>query len=101
MILTILKIIALYITICGFLTLFVRDLDISKTKLFLITLALTPIGIGFYVYYKRKIQEKHFHHRCPRCKYYFTENISNCPICAKEGVNLKLTKLEIYYGIKS
>ena len=102
MIITILKFLALYLAICGFSTLFFKEIDVSKAKLFFISVILTPIGEALYVLYlRRKSDLKHYHHRCPRCKYYFTESLDSCPICAKEGVDLKLTRFEIYYGVKS
>lgn len=97
-----LQISILYISICTIYILMQRDLNVSKIKLFFIAILLTPLGSALYVMMrKRRMRQNNIHQRCPRCKYYFSHEIGNCPVCEKEGVHERLMKVDVYYGIRA
>ena len=50
------------------------------------------------MFLRKRLAETQYHHSCPRCGYYFTENLSFCPLCEKDGVVISLEKAKIING---
>jgi uncharacterized paraquat-inducible protein A len=97
-----LRISLLYIGICIFYVLVQKNQEVSKLKLFFTAILLTPLGAVVYtMLLKRNIRQNNLHQRCPRCKYYFSHEVGNCPVCEKEGVHERLMKVDVYYGLRA
>jgi len=68
---------------------------LSFLQLFLLSILLTPItGLIILLSTKKRFSYYVYQYKCPRCKYFFTENHTICPHCEKEGykVFLKIEK---------
>lgn len=92
-------IILLYIVVVFLFSRLAEKRDISKRRLFWISLFLTPvIGLAFLLSSQhRKLNmytEQRF--KCERCGYVFSEQHENCPFCEKEGHEVKLKKVNMY-----
>jgi len=66
---------------------------LSFIQLLLLSLFLTPIiGLVFFIKTKKGFSYYVYQYKCPRCKYFFTENNGNCPHCEKDGYKVSLKK---------
>lgn len=60
------------------------------TKIFIISLLLTPfVGAGYLIIKKRHSTKIHFYF-CSECKYIFPVRIRHCPICEENGIKVRL-----------
>ena len=70
-----------------------KKTQLSFFQLVLISIFLTPIiGLIFYLKTKKRFAYHVYQYKCPRCKYFFTENHSICPHCEKDGYKVPLKK---------
>ncbi len=62
----------------------------------LLSILLTPVAGILYYQSKRpvKIFEEN-RYKCPRCKFYFTEQHPECPYCKKDGEEIKLRRVKV------
>ncbi len=85
-----------YVILCYFVANRINKVRLRTIQLFLINLFLTPIGgIIFVQIAKSRLVNSLYHFKCPRCEYYFTEELSTCPLCEKEGIRTNLEKVKI------
>jgi Zn finger protein HypA/HybF involved in hydrogenase expression len=88
----------IYLVLCYIVALRTMNVRLSTIQLLLINILLTPIGGMAFIYFaKNKLENKAYHFKCPKCDYYFTEELSECPLCEKEGVSTKLERVKILF----
>lgn len=87
--------IVLYVVSTIWLAIEGRKRNIGWLRSLLISLLLTPL-IGFPVVYNsmKKISYFEIHHKCSRCGFEFTEYNEYCPLCKKEGHQIKLKQIK-------
>lgn len=66
-------------------------------ELFIISFLSTPVGAILLLTLpkKRSSLDNKYHYKCPRCSYFFTEYMTNCSICKKEGIETRLEKVKV------
>ncbi len=68
-----------------------KNSRLSFVQLFLISFFLSPlVGLLFLLATKKRFSYYVYQYKCPRCKYYFTENYPICPHCKKDGYKVSL-----------
>ncbi len=68
---------------------------IGWLRTLLISLLLTPI-VGFVFVFNsgKRISYFEVHYKCNRCGYEFTEHSDHCPLCKKDGHEIKLEEVQ-------
>ena len=72
-----------------------KNSRLSYVQLFLISFFMSPlVGLIFLHKTKKRFSYYVYQYKCPRCKYYFTENYKNCPQCEKDGYKIELKEVK-------
>ncbi len=94
-------VISVYLIITFVLTVLGIEKQTEGFKIFLISFFLTPIVGMVYLYSRRQKASRIRYYSCHRCDYIYPVKMSDCPICAEEGVKIKLRKYQSPHDISS
>ncbi len=86
--------ILLYIAICILSARRMKNNRFDGLQIFFINLILTPIaGLLLSLFSGDKDYQFVMHYKCPRCSFDYTEELSHCLHCAKDGHKVQLSSM--------
>ncbi len=72
-----------------------KNSRLNSAQLFLISFFLSPlVGLIFMIKTKKRFSYYVYQYKCPRCKYYFTENYKICSHYEKDGYKIELKEVK-------
>lgn len=93
--------IAIYLIVTFVLTVMGIERQAEGFKLFVISLFLTPlVGVIYYYSKKNKSSDIQYYH-CAECEYIYPVKMKHCPMCAEQGIKVKLKKYHSPYNVKN